>query len=352
MTIDPGLRMGLQAALAVAIAMGTAVFGWTDRPLWVAITAMLIVCGSFGENLVRGAERALGTMAGVVAAHFVWMLVAPRPEVQLVAVGVALFGFLATMGGTYRWPVFWGTVMILVLLHYLDPAAKVEVERLVDTLAGAAIGAVSSLILLPMRVSTRAEAEFRAVLDAVEGHLQTVMAGLARGDASVSIAADLAELHGRLDALLPLLPAVSFEGRVGLGARGDLPRRLEALRLALRFLHALADVLPQAVATGLGPRVAAGLERIAARIADNVAGLHQGLDGRAATLRHLAELRVALYGELDPVRHDGADARRQLLLFTAAIFHITQVNRAFLEIGTALGLTIEAPDQDAVRAPA
>lgn len=348
MTINPALRLGLQAALAVAAALGLAELGWTGRPLWIATTAMLIICGSFGENLVRGAERALGTLAGVVAAHFVWMAVAPRPEVQLVAVAVAMFGFLATLGGAYRWPVFWATVMILVLLHYLQPGAHIEVERLVDTLVGAGIGTVSSLVLLPMRVSTRAEAEFRAVLDLVEQHLQTVIGSLGRGEASVAIMADLAGAQERLDALLPLVPAVAFEARLGLGARGDLPRRLEALRLALCFLHALADVLPQAAATGLGPRVAGPLAAIANRIAGNVASLRQG----QGSIRHLAELRAGLYRELDPVRREGAEARRDLLRFTAVIFHITQVNRAFLEIGMALRLPIETPDHEAVRAPA
>ncbi|MGL1381503.1 FUSC family protein, partial [Vibrio parahaemolyticus] len=71
MTLDPALRLGLQAALAVAAALGLAEFGFTERPLWVAVTAMLIICGSCGENLVRGTERALGTLAGVIAAHFV-----------------------------------------------------------------------------------------------------------------------------------------------------------------------------------------------------------------------------------------------------------------------------------------
>ncbi|MBN9527524.1 MAG: FUSC family protein [Alphaproteobacteria bacterium] len=348
MTLDPALRLGLQAALAVAAALGLAEFGFTERPLWVAVTAMLIICGSFGENLVRGTERALGTLAGVVAAHFVWMMVAPRPEIQLVAVAVAMFGFLATLGGTYRWPVFWATVMILVLLHYLQPDARIEVERLVDTLIGAGIGTISSLILLPMRVSTRAEAEFRAVLDLVEQHLQAVIGNLARGEATAADMAGLADAHERLDALLPLVPAVAFEARLGLGARGDLPRRLEALRLALCFLHALADALPQAAATGLGARVAMPLAAIANRIAENVACLRRG----SGALKHLAELRAGLYRELDPVRAEGAEARRDLLRFTAVVFHITQVNRAFLEIGVAFGLAIEIPDQEAVRAPA
>lgn len=348
MTLDPALRLGLQAALAVAAALGLAEFGFTDRPLWIAVTAMLIICGSFGENLVRGAERALGTLAGVIAAHFVWLLAAPRPEIQLVAVGIAMFGFLATMGGTYRWPVFWATVMILMLLHYLRPTDPIEVERLLDTLAGAAIGALSSLVLLPMRVSTRAEAEFGAVLDLVERHLQAVIGSLARGEAEVAIADDLAAAHERLDALLPLVPAVAFEARLGLGARGDLPRRLEALRLALCFLHVLADALPRAAATGLGVRVAGPLAAIANRIAENVASVREG----RGSLKHLAELRAGLYRELDPVRREGTEARRDLLRFTAVIFHITQINRAFLEMGQALALPVEITDRDAMKAPA
>ncbi len=352
MTIHPAFRLGAQAALAVAIALGLSELGWTARPLWVAATAMLIVCGSFGENLVRGAERTFGTIAGVIAAHFVWLAVAPWPGLQFGAVVAALFGFLVTFGGTYRWSVFWATILVLVLLHYLLPSGEFEIVRLIDTLIGAGIGVVASLVLLPMRVTTRAEADFRAVLDDVARLLDAAIAGLGRGEETVDISAELDALHARLDTLLPLVPAVMFEARVGLGGPPDLPRRIEALRLALRFLHAFAGSLAQAAGTGLGPKVAPELQAVAQRIGENIAAIRLGLDRRVAPLRHLAELRVQLYDRLEPVRAAGPDARRDLLRFTVVIFSITQVNRALLEIGSALDLPIETPDQDAVRAPA
>ncbi len=352
MTIHPAFRLGAQAALAVAIAIGLYDLGWTERPLWVAATAMLIVCGSFGENLVRGAERTLGTIAGVVAAHFVWLVVAPWPGLQFAVILAALFGFLITFGGSYRWSVFWATILVLILLHYLLPSGEYEIIRLVDTLIGAGIGVVASLVLLPMRVTTRAEADFRSVLDDAARLLDAAIAALGRAEEAVDMSAELDALHARLDALLPLLPAVMFEARVGLGGPPDLPRRIEALRLALRFLHAFAGSLSQATGTGLGPKVAPELQAVAQRIAGNVASIRLGLDRRVGPLRHLAELRARLYRRLEPIRSEGPEARRDLLRFTAVIFHITQVNRAFLEIGAALGLPIETPDQDAVKAPA
>ncbi|MGL1199308.1 hypothetical protein ACSTK3_23330, partial [Vibrio parahaemolyticus] len=78
-----------------------------------------------------------------------------------------------------------------------------------------------------------------------------------------------------------------------------------------------ADALPQAAATGLGGRVAAPLAAIADRIAGNVACIRRG----GGALKHLAELRAGLYRELDPVRAEGAEARRDLLRFTAVVFH-------------------------------
>lgn len=137
-------RITAGAALAAFIAHWS---GW-DYPAWAAIGATAVMQGT---HLHLTMNRSLQRMAGtVVGACIVWAILAQNPSFWVVLVAVVLFQIITeiTIGYNYALGQVTVTPMALLMTHLAAPVANsnMPVERVLDTIVGAAIGIVFAVI--------------------------------------------------------------------------------------------------------------------------------------------------------------------------------------------------------------
>jgi len=137
-------RITACAALAAWIAF---MAGW-QHPAWAAIGAVSVLQGG---HLHITMNRALQRMAGTIVGSFiVWAMLAQQPSFWMVVAAIVVFQFLTevVIGYNYALGQITVTPMALLMTYLASPAvaASMPVERVLDTILGAALGIVFAVI--------------------------------------------------------------------------------------------------------------------------------------------------------------------------------------------------------------
>ncbi|HNT37789.1 MAG TPA: FUSC family membrane protein [Rubrivivax sp.] len=147
---QPALRHAIRAALAVGSGYLLALaLPWVARDYWILITIVVVLRGSLAQTLSRRNDRVLGTLIGSLLATGLLVLEPPLP---LLLVVLVLSQGVAHAFAVRRYTVtsVAGSLMGLVMVHLLYAAtnpAFALVERVADTLLGAAIAWAFSYVL-------------------------------------------------------------------------------------------------------------------------------------------------------------------------------------------------------------
>ena len=146
------LAYELAAAGRITIGAGAAAFvahaaGW-NYPAWAAIGAVAVMQGG---HLHITMNRALQRMAGtVVGACIVWAILAQQPSFWAVVLAIVVFQFVTEViiGFNYALGQITVTPMALLMTHLASPVAHADmpVERVLDTMVGAALGIALALV--------------------------------------------------------------------------------------------------------------------------------------------------------------------------------------------------------------
>jgi len=134
------LTLAMLAAYAVTVAFPNYVHGG-----WILLTVALIMRASYAVTRQRRTDRLIGTLAGCAVTAAVMPIL---PTYGVVAVIIVSIGVAHAFAGVnYKITSLAASLMALLLLHFLEPATFYVVDRIADTLIGAALSAVFARVL-------------------------------------------------------------------------------------------------------------------------------------------------------------------------------------------------------------
>lgn len=145
---SPTFRYAVRVAMAISLGFYIArLLPYASHGYWIALTIAVILKPSFSMTRRRRADRVVGTFIGCILTALI---------LDIVHAPAVLLGFLfvATVAGPaflyikYRYTAIAASVQTLILIGLTSPAAAQAIdERLLDTLAGAAIATFFSYVL-------------------------------------------------------------------------------------------------------------------------------------------------------------------------------------------------------------
>ncbi|WP_460774101.1 FUSC family protein [Microbacterium sp. GXF7504] len=144
----PALLLVLKSAVATAAAWLLA--GWIIQgppPVFAAIAALLVVQPSLNQSFAKAIERSIGVIVGVVLASLLGLAFGEATWVVLLAATAGLFTAWAlrlTAGGTNQVAI---SAILVLALGTTTPGYAVD--RVLETLLGAAVGFVVNVALVP-----------------------------------------------------------------------------------------------------------------------------------------------------------------------------------------------------------
>ncbi|MBL8446871.1 MAG: FUSC family protein [Zoogloeaceae bacterium] len=272
----PRFALRLAAAMGVGFVLGR-VLPYAAHGHWIMLTTAVVMRPSFSQTRQRHKDRVIGNLLGcALAALLLQLFTSPAALLPFLFVATAVAHAFITI--RYRVTATAAGVMSLLQLHLLMPEANFAVvERVVDTVLGAAIGLGFSFLLpdwehrgLPILLNRVRGAAARYIEATLDPALAPLAYRLARKQFMDAVAAlsqatarmldepkaqqrPLAPLHGAVVAAY-LLAAQLASVRFLLEYRNkdfDPGRRDSLLALARTELREMLDA--QASAVDLGP---------------------------------------------------------------------------------------------------
>ncbi|GAA2746326.1 FUSC family protein [Terrabacter aerolatus] len=239
-------RQAFQAALAAALAILVGEAISPQRYYWAVITAFIAFTGASntGETVQRGVARVAGTMAGLLGAIALAHLTTGHHVAALAALFASIFLAFYLQQLSYAAMIFFITLLLGQMYTLLNTFTDaVLVLRLEETAAGAVIGVLVSIFVLP--TGTRATA--RAARSGFLGQLADLMDGCA-DHLRLDRNADLIALTVGLDAwsrqIVNTYRAVARGGLMGVD-RVRLRHRLSLLGACGAHARALAALVTE-----------------------------------------------------------------------------------------------------------
>jgi uncharacterized membrane protein YccC len=165
--------------------------GWLIQgppPVFAAIAALLVVQPSLNQSLTKAIERSIGVIGGVVIASLLGLAFGDVTWVILVAVAVALLAAWALKMSPGTATQFAISAVLVLALGTTTP--DYAVDRVIETLIGAAIGIIVNLVLVPPVLVAPA----RQKVDALAGELAAALDRLGDALSRPQSAAALEEL--------------------------------------------------------------------------------------------------------------------------------------------------------------
>lgn len=178
----PLLQVLKSAAATIAAWL---IAGWLlpgPLPIFAAIAALLVVQPSVNQSLSKALERSAGVIAGVVIAMLLSLLLGPQSWVVLAAVVVAMLAAWALRASTGTGNQVAISAVLVLALGSSNP--DYAVDRIIETLIGAAIGFLVNVAIVPPVLSAPARrdvgmlgGEAAASLDRLADALPVVRTG-------------------------------------------------------------------------------------------------------------------------------------------------------------------------------
>jgi len=152
---SPIFRFSLRVAMAITV--GLAVASWLPyaaHSYWIVLTIVIILKPSFSMTKQRRSDRIIGTVIGCVITALIIRYFDYPPAILgiliLSTVAMPTFVYLR-----YRYAAIAVSIMILLQMHLIAPGNhELVVERLVDTLVGAAVATAFSFVLATWEYQT------------------------------------------------------------------------------------------------------------------------------------------------------------------------------------------------------
>jgi uncharacterized membrane protein YccC len=249
------LRHALRFGVALAAGLAIAALFDIQRGYWIDITVAVILRPYIVTTFERGLQRVVGTiLGGFIAAG---LLSTVSGDIAVVAV-LAVLAFLtfAVLPLNYGWAVTFLTPLVVLLVAFaLGAGPSVAIDRIVDTLIGAAIAVGAALLLWPQSERGGFGAAVAVTVKSQRAYLDAVLAGDDASPARGRAAAAADDLQGRSRRLA----GEPRRGRHGLGAVWEAVagcRRLYVATVALEAqlrrggpavsLHEIRDALDDA----------------------------------------------------------------------------------------------------------
>ncbi len=146
-------RQAIQASFATGLASLAGGALAPDYWAWGALSAFVIFLGSTrGNYLLRAWQRVFGTALGLGSGMLLAYLLTRAPGVEIALLLLSVFGGIYLIKVAYAWAMFCFSAQVALLYSLMGKLTPELMQlRLLETLIGAACGALVAVLVLPTR---------------------------------------------------------------------------------------------------------------------------------------------------------------------------------------------------------
>lgn len=195
------LQAAMRAGVAITVALLTAAWLKTPFGFWLVLTTVVVLQPTFGATLHRSKLRAIGTILGVAIGALLAAILNQALIPSLIIMLALVLLCVINIPISHAVAIFFATTLVMLLLAFHQPNQWGFVSlRVYDTLIGAFIGIICSLVLWPSWAKSQLNYNLTATMAKASHLLDVVLDGVIERDAKLDIVNPLKlELENTID---------------------------------------------------------------------------------------------------------------------------------------------------------
>lgn len=181
------LQASMRAGVAITVALLTA--AWLKSPFgfWLVLTTVVVLQPTFGATLHRSKLRAIGTILGVAIGALLAAILNQSLIPSLILMLALVILCVINIPISHAIAIFFATTLVMLLLAFHQPNQWGFVSlRVYDTLIGAFIGIVCSLILWPSWAKSQLNYNLTETMAKASKLLDIVLDSVIEGNANIN----------------------------------------------------------------------------------------------------------------------------------------------------------------------
>ena len=326
-------KRAVQAGVSTGVALFLGSFVSSTHEYWAAMPAYQALSQSDGETAVRSIQRIIGTVIGAACAFGLALWTGHDSVIAFAVLAVSVFFMSLLRAVASSWTAFWQTVLLATMYDLLGQlTAEAVGVRVVETVIGAVVATVVSLVILPTRTRVRVLDGMAACVSTVAGVVHAALQRLsdsAPAPSSTQQTHDVSEQELTMRRQLDAVAQHADPLRRGPGAlqRTGIEAQLAALSALAYYARRLLTDADERTAASADPGVwqtmdAVTRDNFAATIAvlddrlpsrihtiDELPGLASGETPDDTTaIRDIRRINLTLLGYMETVRPGSSDS--------------------------------------------
>jgi uncharacterized membrane protein YccC len=147
---SPVIRNAVRVSTAAAIAIAFDRYIKSPYAYWTLMTTIIIMQANLGASINKAKQRVIGTILGVLVGVMLGVVFQNQAYFFAIIIPLLILLFIYAMPFSYTIAIFFGSMLVIILLAYQDPNPWIFVfKRIIDTLIGAGIGLGVCMFLWP-----------------------------------------------------------------------------------------------------------------------------------------------------------------------------------------------------------
>lgn len=238
------MKLAIQGAISASIVLAIGSSFSLVRPFWGVLTAMAVLCQTWGENIRKAVQALIGTVMGAGIAILFVTAFPHYLTIEILALGLCIFMFVYSAPVSYGRSMFWIVIMLVILFSFSGNKHMAWV-RIYQTLIGALTGIAVSALVFPIRAEHKAKKDFPLYLNLLRENCNHAFDNLLAEDSS-----QLTNLQGRkilteYNTMQGWYKALSYEAVFGSTSRKRIKNLMVVLMSLSRYVTGLIESIEQ-----------------------------------------------------------------------------------------------------------
>jgi len=318
---QPSTRMAIQGALVVALALLINKLLGLDRPYWAGLMAVVVIAGSWGENLGKLKQLLVGTVVAVGGSVTFLYFAGDRPLLVFPVCLVSLFLWAYSSPTSYAAASAWMGAFAIILVSFLSGHRhQIALLRGVQVLIGGALGILVSALILPVGVGDDLERRIAELEEFLREAGRRAFSFLGGEGVQASGRVSTVEIYRRLVKVIEVGRTAANQYIIFPQRRREIAEKINLLRRLALYISGLTESLAACREREITPGLQEFFSQAAALVDGSFAVYLGEIKAGPGAEEALGGLRGLLTGEINA--RPAAFPRRDLAPYLMFIHYV------------------------------
>ena len=340
--LDITTTLAIQGAISASLILIIGNIFSLERSYWGVMTAMAILCYSWGESVKKAFMALTGTFLGASCAIIISIFIPESEWIKIALVITSMFMFVYTSPVSYIKSIFWIVTMVVIIFSFTGlNNVHIAFVRIYQTALGAITGIIVSRTVFPIYGKMKAGTEFISYLSILKKNcLKAFDILLSDEPADSKHPAWGRKILSEYESMQNWYNALFFEVSIFSPSRKIIQNHMMLVSSTGRFVTALLETVEQTLEDELIDLIRHELKHLKNTLGENFDTAANAINNRPIKKTDILNIEpdiCSIREKLLTLVDQGPRSRKMLLKLGPVIYYCIQIHETLVELAGIQG---------------